>query len=68
MSAGSCVVPTNALLRDGVRPSVVAKHLVGQADHTVSLYVTHLVEGETEAGLSHKSNKNNKINTLQNTV
>lgn len=51
MAAGSCVVPTNALLRDGVRPSVVAKHLVGQADHTVSLYVTHLVEGETEAGL-----------------
>lgn len=35
---------TDVLLSDGVRPSIVAKHLVGQADHAVALDVAHLEE------------------------
>lgn len=33
---------TDVLLGDGVRPSVVSKHLVGQADYTMPFNVAHL--------------------------
>lgn len=36
---------TDVLLSDGVGPSIVAEHLVGQADHAVALHVAHLGEG-----------------------
>lgn len=35
---------TDILLGNGVRPSIVPKHLVGQANDTVSFNVTHLVK------------------------
>lgn len=35
---------TNILLSDGVGPSIVAEHLVGQTDDSVALDVAHLEE------------------------
>lgn len=33
---------TDILLRDGVRPSVVSKHLISQADYTMPFNIAHL--------------------------
>lgn len=39
-----CVCRTNVLLTDGVRPSVVSEHLIGQADYPMPFDVAHLKE------------------------
>lgn len=39
--------PTDVLLGDGVRPSVVTEHLISEADDTVSFDVAHLYEADT---------------------
>lgn len=35
---------TNILLSDGVRPSIVSKHLICQADYTMAFNIAHLEE------------------------
>lgn len=45
---------TDILLSDGVRPSIVAEHLVGQADDAVALDVAHLEESGGGRGKKYK--------------
>lgn len=42
---------THVLLSDGVRPAIVAKHLIGQINDPVTLDVTHLEKIKTKKHL-----------------
>lgn len=44
----SSVRHTDILLRDGVRPSVVSEHLIGQADNTMPFNIANLEESIQE--------------------
>lgn len=45
------VTHTNILLSDGVGPSIVAEHLVGQTNDSMTLDVAHLEEPSGGRGL-----------------
>lgn len=48
LATRSSVSRTHVLLRDGVRPSVVSKHLISQADDAMPFNIAHLLKPQSQ--------------------